>query len=150
MTAGVVSSADPRPSVDPRRPDWPVRNQGTTGACVGFAAADGVLHWHYRQASLLPPGERPSPRFIWMANKESDRLTSYPTTFIESAGTQTKLPAHRPPLRLRPGKHATHDRQAEFPEHGGVLYQGGPDTGRGGHAICLVGYTVGCFIVRNS
>ena len=25
-----------------------------------------------------------------MANKETDRLTSYPTTFIESAGTQTK------------------------------------------------------------
>ena len=26
-----------------------------------------------------------------MANKETDRLTSYPTTFLESAGTQTKL-----------------------------------------------------------
>ncbi len=26
-----------------------------------------------------------------MANKETDRITSYPTTFIEPAGTQTKL-----------------------------------------------------------
>ena len=46
------------------------RDQGTSGAGVGFAAADGVLHWHYRQAGLLAEGERPSPRFIWMANKE--------------------------------------------------------------------------------
>ena len=95
MAAGVVSSAAARPAVDLRHPDWPVRDQGTTGACVGFAAADGVLHWHYWKAGLLPPGERPSPRFIWMANKETDRLTSYPTTFIESAGTQTK-----PALRI--------------------------------------------------
>ena len=25
-----------------------------------------------------------------------------------------------------------------------------PDTERGGHAVCLVGYTAHCFIVRNS
>ena len=91
LAAGVVSPAAARAEVDLRRPDWPVRNQGSTGACVGFAAADGVLHWHYWKAGLLAPGERPSPRFIWMANKETDRLNDYPTTFIESAGTQTKL-----------------------------------------------------------
>ena len=45
---------------------------------------------HTQVAGLLAPGERPSPRFIWMANKETDRLTDYPTTFIEPAGTQTK------------------------------------------------------------
>ena len=90
LAAGVVAPDEARPEVDLRRPDWPVRDQGSTGACVGFAAADGVLHWHYWKAGLLPPGERPSPRFIWMANKETDRLTDYPTTFIESAGTQTK------------------------------------------------------------
>ena len=50
-----------------------------------------MLHWHYWKAGLLPSGERSSPRFIWMANKETDRLTSYPTTLIKSAGTQTKL-----------------------------------------------------------
>ena len=90
VAAGVVAAGAPRSEVDLRRPDWPVRDQGSTGACVGFAAADGVLHWHYRRAGLLGPGERPSPRFIWMANKETDRITDYPTTFIESAGTQTK------------------------------------------------------------
>ena len=56
-------SAAARAEVDLRRPDWPVRDQGSTGACVGFAAADGVLHWHYWKAGLLPPGERPSPRY---------------------------------------------------------------------------------------
>ena len=90
VAAGVVSAAPARAEVDLRRPDWPIRDQGTTGACVGFATADGVLHWHYLQAGLLAPGERPSPRFIWMANKETDRLTEFPTTFIECAGTQTK------------------------------------------------------------
>jgi hypothetical protein len=89
--AGMVSGAPPRAEVDLRRPDWPIRDQCDTGACVGFATADGVLHWHYRQAGLLAGGERPSPRFIWMANKETDLLTSFPTTFIESAGTQIKL-----------------------------------------------------------
>ena len=91
VEAGVVADAAARAEVDLRAEDWPVRDQGRTGACVGFATADGVLHWHYRQAGLLAEGERPSPRFIWMANKETDLLTSFPTTFIESAGTQIKL-----------------------------------------------------------
>ena len=91
VEAGVVADAAARAEVDLRGADWPVRDQGTTGACVGFAAADGVLHWHYRQAGLLAEGERPSPWFIWMANKETDLLTSFPTTFIESAGTQIKF-----------------------------------------------------------
>ena len=89
VEAGVVADSAAPPAVDLRRAGWPIRDQGTTGACVGFAAADGVLHWHYRQAHLLRGDQRPSPRFIWMANKETDRLTSYPTTFIESAGMQT-------------------------------------------------------------
>ena len=90
VAAGVVAGAEARAGVDLRSPDWPIRDQGSTGACVGFATADGVLHYHYRQAGLLGPGERPSPRFIWMANKETDRITDFPTTFIEKAGTQTK------------------------------------------------------------
>ena len=60
VEAGVVADAAARAEVDLRGGDWPVRDQGTTGACVGFAAADGVLHWHYRQAGLLAEGERPS------------------------------------------------------------------------------------------
>ena len=59
VEAGVVADAAARAEVDLRADDWAVRDQGTTGACVGFAAADGVLHWHYRQAGLLAEGERP-------------------------------------------------------------------------------------------
>jgi hypothetical protein len=31
-----------------------------------------------------------SPRFLWMASKETDQSTSLPTTFIETAGTTLK------------------------------------------------------------
>ncbi len=69
---------------------WKIRDQKRTGACVGFATADGVLRWHYVQAGLIRRSEQTSPRFVWMANKETDDVTAYPTTFIETAGTQTK------------------------------------------------------------
>ncbi|UCC97678.1 MAG: C1 family peptidase [Phycisphaerales bacterium] len=69
---------------------WKIRNQRQTGACVGFGSADGVLRWHYVQANLIARAQETSPRFIWMANKETDDVTAYPTTFIETAGTQTK------------------------------------------------------------
>ena len=88
----MVPDAAARAEVDLRGGAWPVRDQGTTGACIGFAAADGVLHWHYRQAGLLAEGERPSPP-VHLDGQQGDHdlLTSFPTTFIESAGTQIKL-----------------------------------------------------------
>ena len=88
--SGAELSAPPPASKDLRRPWWEIRNQGRTGACVGFAAAD-VLRWHYTLNDMMQETERPSPRFLWMANKETDDITRYPTTFIESAGTSTKL-----------------------------------------------------------
>ena len=197
-----MTDAPARAEVDLRTDDWPVGDQGTTGACVGFAAADGVLHWHYRQAGLLPSGERPSPRFVWMANKETDLLTSFPTTFIESAGTQIKLAlrvarrygcvlestlpmrgalsslsteafyaraakyriasyhnlgrdaglwrswiSNQGPILVRVVVDRTWDRATA---ENGVLNRYRPDTSRGGHAVCLVGYTSTHFIVRNS
>ena len=203
VEAGVVSDAAARAEVDLRGGDWPVRDQATTGACVGFAAADGVLHWHYRQAGLLAEGERPSPRFIWMANKEeTDLLTSFPTTFIESAGTQIKLAlrvarrygcvpestlpmdgtlsslsteafytkaakyriasyhnlgrdpdrwrawiSNQGPVLVRVVVDRTWDRAAAAD---GELDRYRADTSRGGHAVCLVGYTRTHFIIRNS
>ena len=78
------------PSCDLRAAWWKVRDQKNTGACVGFAAADGVLRWHYVKAGRIKQNDQTSPRFVWMANKETDDVTGYPTTFIESAGTQTK------------------------------------------------------------
>jgi hypothetical protein len=94
VEAGVVRRRRrrrPPTSVDLRESWWAVRSQGSTGACVGFATADGVLRWHFVKAKWIKEDQQPSPRFVWMANKETDNITSYPTTFIERAGTQTKL-----------------------------------------------------------
>jgi len=89
--AGVASAslAIP-PSHNLHAPWWKIRDQASTGACVGFAAADGVLRWHYVMAGRIKQSGLTSPRFVWMANKETDDVTGYPTTFIERAGTQTK------------------------------------------------------------
>ncbi|MCH7500418.1 MAG: C1 family peptidase, partial [Nitrospinae bacterium] len=78
-------------SKDLRAAWWKIWDQKDTGACVGFATADGVLRWHYVQAEKIPEKQLMSPRFIWMANKETDNFTDYPTTFIEPSGTSTKL-----------------------------------------------------------
>ncbi len=78
-------------AVNLHEPWWKIRDQKETGACVGFATADGVLRWHYTKKGLINESTEVSPRFIWMANKETDTFTAYPSTFIESVGTQTKL-----------------------------------------------------------
>lgn len=81
----------PQRRLDLRRKWWPVSNQHPTGACVGYAVADGVLRFLYVKHKLMRKDQKPSVRFIWMANKETDDLTKYPTTFLETAGTSTKL-----------------------------------------------------------
>ena len=189
-------------SRDLRRSWWKVDNQGSTGACVGYATAYGVLRWHYVDAGLLTKTEKPSARFIWMANKETDEITSYPTTFLEPEGTQTKLAlrvarkfgcvaetdlpmngklasisrgafytraaklrissyhnlgrnltewrrwiATQGPILTRLGVDQTWDRATA---NDGKLDVYKPNTVRGGHAVCLVGYTTKHFIVRNS
>jgi hypothetical protein len=181
---------------------WKIDDQGSTGACVGYSTAYGVLCWHYVQAGLLSKARKPSARFIWMANKETDGLTRYPTTFLESEGTQTKLalgvarkfgcvpddilPMNGPLSPLPTG--AFYARAARFrissyhnlgrdlddwrawianqgpiltrlevddswdlaAERKGHLRTYQADTARGGHAVCIVGYTQQYFIVRNS
>jgi C1A family cysteine protease len=189
-------------TVDLRENWWKIRNQSSTGACVGFATADGVLRFLYVKAGLIQKADLPSPRFIWMANKETDNITSYPTTFIESAGTQTKLAlrvarnfgcvleqdlpmqgglsqlgtsvfytkaakfrissyhnlkknldswkrwlAFQGPILTRLNVDRTWDLASQTNGH---LETYKPDTVRGGHAVCLVGYTNEYFIVRNS
>ena len=69
---------------------WEVDDQGDTGACVGWATANSVLRWHFVKAGLLPNFERLSARYLWMASKETDDFTSFPSTFIEVAGTSIK------------------------------------------------------------
>lgn len=96
--AGIVkkpAAAAPPASKDLRQTWWDIRNQGGTGACVGFATADSVLRWQFAQAGRLgktsdKPKDKLSPRFTWMASKETDQYTSYPTTMIERAGTWLK------------------------------------------------------------
>ena len=202
VAAGVLDDSAVPSSKDLRADWWHIRNQGSTGACVGFATADGVLRWQYVNAKLISKSQLPSARFIWMANKETDNITAYPTTFIESAGTQTKLAlrvarnygcvleedlpmkgglskltaasfytkasrlriasyhnlgrnidkwrawlANKGPILSRLGVDKTWDRASQTNGKLDVYY---PDSVRGGHAICLVGYTEDYFIVRNS
>jgi hypothetical protein len=89
--AGVMAAAPRVPaSKDLREPWWRVSDQGTTGSCVGWASTDGVLRWHFVKAGRLANTDRLSPRFQWMAAKETDAFTTQPTTFIEGDGTSLK------------------------------------------------------------
>ncbi|MCK5544378.1 MAG: C1 family peptidase [Desulfobulbaceae bacterium] len=203
INAGILDTTKKIPaSLDLRENWWEINHQGRTGACVGFATAYGVLRWHYVKAERIRKTDLPAARFIWMANKETDEITSYPTTFLESAGTQTKLAlnvarkygcvlekdlpmkgplspspaatfytkaarlrissyhnlgsnldnwrqwlALKGPILTRLDVDRTWDRATMTD---GNLEQYIPDTVRGGHAVCLVGYTSDYFIVRNS
>jgi hypothetical protein len=92
VKSGLISDIyTPPESVDLRERWWGVDNQGQSGACVGYATAYGVLRWLYVKAGIMPRNQKPSARFIWMANKETDELINYPSTFLEVEGTQTKL-----------------------------------------------------------
>ena len=89
--AGVLAAAAPPPAnKDLRESWWQIGDQGATGSCVGWATADGVLRWHFVKGGLLGKDEPLSPRFIWMAAKETDEYTNQPTTFIETDGTSPK------------------------------------------------------------
>jgi len=89
--AEVVDAAPPiPPSKDLRAPWWSIADQGSTGSCVGWATADGVLRWHFVKSGRLPQSALLAPRFIWMAAKETDPFITRPTTFIESEGTSLK------------------------------------------------------------
>jgi len=170
---------------------------------VGWATADSVLRWHFVKANRLPSDQLLSPRFIWMAAKETDQFRSRPTSFIETEGTSLKaaldiarkfgsvldsvLPfgteqlyageaeifyatasqlkiasyynlrgrlanwrvwlATKGPILTRLDVDATWDNATATEGHLDKYEKG---TGRGGHAVALVGYTPEYFIVRNS
>lgn len=89
--AGLLAAAPPiPPSKDLREDWWNIGDQGSTGSCVGWATADSVLRWHYVKTGRVANDQRVSPRFIWMAAKETDTSRSQPTTFIELEGTSLK------------------------------------------------------------
>lgn len=81
------------PVRDLRERWWKIYHQENTGACVGFSSAYGVLWWHYVKKGMIgseSSRHRPSARFIWMASKETDEDTSFPTTFLDQGGTRIK------------------------------------------------------------
>ena len=86
----VATAAAPPTSKDLREDWWKINDQGTTGSCVGWAAADSVLRWHFVKAGKLAAADLLSPRFVWMASKETDPFITRPTTFIETEGTSLK------------------------------------------------------------
>ncbi len=90
LAAGVVTAAAIPSSKDLREEWWSVGDQGYTGSCVGWATADSVLRWHLVQAGRIGTDEPLSPRFVWMAAKETDIFEFRPTTFIELSGTSLK------------------------------------------------------------
>lgn len=207
LDAGVIDLSTKVPLAKDLRSDWwGIDDQGKTGACVGYATAYGLLRWLYTKNGLLQktsgPNNRPSARFVWMANKETDELTNHPTSFIETAGTQTKLALKvirkfgcvtedtlpmsgrlsnmqsaafytlASQFRIRSfhnlGKNTDNwkvwiatqgpiltrldvdETWYQASRNAGKLVEYKQNTARGGHAVCLVGYSKKGFIVRNS
>jgi len=94
LEAGVLAAAplELPSSVDLREDDWwQIGDQTNHGACVGFATAD-ILWWHLVKKGRFPQDQNQhlSRRFVWMAAKEMDEFTYYPTTFLEQPGTSLK------------------------------------------------------------
>lgn len=95
LDAAAAGLLDFGASVPPRkdlRDDawWAIGDQGSTGSCVGWAAADSVIRWHFVREKRIAKQERLSVRFAWMASKEIDEFSSRPTTFIDGSGTSLK------------------------------------------------------------
>ncbi|MEW5985990.1 MAG: C1 family peptidase [Chloroflexota bacterium] len=91
LAAEVLAAAPALPmAVDLRANWWEIGDQGSTGSCVGWAAADSLLRWHFVQAGRLAQNVRLSVRFAWMAAKETDEFFLRPSTFIETDGTSLK------------------------------------------------------------
>lgn len=91
MKSGMLGAVSAPPtSKDLRATWWKVGDQGSTGSCVGWGSADGVMRYHLVKAGKLGQNELLSPRFIWMASKETDEFSTRPETFIEEAGTSLK------------------------------------------------------------
>lgn len=90
VSGAVGAVAAPPSAVDLRASWWTIEDQEDTGSCVGWATAEGVVRWHMVKAGRLGRTTPLSPRFVWMASKETDEFVSRPETFIEEAGTSLK------------------------------------------------------------
>jgi C1A family cysteine protease len=91
LASGALGAVAALPAaVDLRQPWWNIGDQGQTGSCVGWGSADGVARYHMVKAGRIAKPGRLSPRYVWMASKETDPYTARPETFIEEAGTSLK------------------------------------------------------------
>ncbi len=206
IQSGAVAAVEALPpSVDLRASWWPVGDQKNTGSCVGWGSTDGVMRYHLVKAGKIAEDQLLSPRFTWMASKETDEYVTRPETCIEQAGTSLKaalkickkygvvpdklLPFDIDVTMYVDGEDDFFATAAQFRAsgyfnlrkdlnhwrawlvaHGPILVGLGvdhtwdhatdtnglldtflPDTVRGGHAPCVVGYTTdNRFIIRNS
>ena len=205
VASGALAAPAAAPAtVDLRAPWWKINDQERTGSCVGWASTDGVTRYHMVKANRLAQAEMLSPRYTWMASKETDEFVNRAETMIEGAGTSLKaamdilkkygavpeklLPFHietnmflgdenafyaaassrriaayfnlqkdlnqwknwlsaHGPIMAGLSVDSTWDNATQT--HGNLDAYHGP--GRGGHAICVVGYRQdGRFIIRNS
>lgn len=92
MAAGPLGAAPAAlpASVDLRANWWIVGDQKNTGSCVGWASTDGVARYLFVKAGRLDQTELLSPRFTWMASKETDHAVDRPATMLDCAGTYLK------------------------------------------------------------
>jgi len=92
VDSGILGAVAAAPaSVDLRESSWwKIGDQGSSGSCVGWATADGLLRWHFVKAGRIAKSKRLSVRFTWMAAKETDEFINRPTSFIEKDGTSLK------------------------------------------------------------
>ena len=91
LASGALGAVTAPPSsVDLRTAWWTINDQEDTGSCVGWATGDGVVRYHMVGATRLAQNQLLSPRFLWMASKETDEFITRPQTFIEQAGTSLK------------------------------------------------------------
>jgi hypothetical protein len=91
LAVGAIAAPPALPaSVDLRAAWWDIGDQENTGSCVGWGSTDGVARYMFVKAVRLAQNVKLSPRFTWMASKETDTLTARPETMIEEAGTTLK------------------------------------------------------------
>src|SRR5438067_399743 len=94
MTAGALGAPATLPaSVDLRASWWDIGDQKDTGSCVGWGSTEGVARYMLVKAGKLAKTEHLSPRFTWMASKETDQATTLPETMLDCAGTFPKAAA---------------------------------------------------------
>lgn len=86
---GAPSRRELPESVDLANVDWKIQDQKDHGACVGMAVSD-LLNWHFVKSGTLTKDQILSSRFVYMAAKEMDYSTDFPTTFLELAFTSLK------------------------------------------------------------